>query len=517
MSNNPLKRLSRLACQIVLATAVVTGCGIGASPLQPSEAVIAPASTGLVSEESGTPSLPPVTLTQYIVGSEQPDLATVLTAVNGMLQTKLNTTLNLNILDWGTYDQRMNVMIAAAEPFDLCFTAPWINNFHDKVNKNAFLPLDTLLARYAPISSNAIPQAYWEVAKVRGETYGFLNYQIFARTDSLYIRNDVARELGFDPSTINALADVTPFLDAVSRNAPDMLPINGGLLAYYQSYHIEPVVSEMLPGAIYMDDQHARVFNQFASSEYLELFRLLRDWYQMGYFPKDIATLDTTILRRAGKFAVETGGTYKPGGTAELASMMNLGADSFTEVLLSDTYASTSSTAASMHAISRTSQNPERAMMYLELVNTDKELYNTLCFGLEGTHYSLDGDGYVESFANSGWNPATDWIFGNQFNALYRKGNEKGNWEKTIRLNEEAAMSPILGFVFDPASVRSEIAQCQAVVAEYLPLFGFGSADLDRTLPEFQGRLISAGSERIVKEMQSQLDAWLLEKGGPLR
>ena len=514
MSFRTQKKLSFLGSLILLFTGLVTGCGNVVSPSLPEGAATYFSSSGKESAAATNAStyassLPPVTLTQYVAGSEQPDLATVIAAVNSMLQPKINATVNLNILDWGTYDQRMNVMIAAAEPFDLCFTAPWINNFYDKVNKNAYLPLDALLAKYAPISSNAVPQAYWEAAKVRGEIYGFLNYQIFARTDSLYIRNDVATDLGFDPSTIKTLEDVTPFLNAVSKNKPDMLPINGGLMAYYQSYHIEPVVSEMLPGAIYMDDKNARVFNQFTSPEYLQLFLLLRDWYQQGYFPKDIATLDTNILRRAGKFAVETGGTYKPGGVAELASMMNLDADIFTEVLLSETYASTSSTAASMHAISRTSQNPERAMMYLELVNTDKELYNTLCFGIEDTHYTLDTDGYVESVANSGWNPATDWMFGNQFNALYRKGNEKGNWEKTIQLNEDAAVSPILGFVFDPTSVRSEIAQCQAVTAEYLSLFSFGSADLDRTLPEFQERLRNAGSERIVAEMQRQLDAWL--------
>ena len=291
-----------------------------------------------------------------------------------------------------------------------------------------------------------------------------------------------------------------------------MLPINGKLLSYYQTYNFEPVIGESIPGAINMDDPDAKVFNQFASPEYLELVSLLRDWYVKGYYPKDFATLDTTAYRRSAKFAVETGGTYKPGGVAELASMMNLTPDKFTEVLLSKTYGSTNGTISTMTAISSTSENPERAMMYLELINTDKDLYNTMCFGIKDTHYTVDADGYVEATANSGWNPSTDWEFGNQFNALYRKGNEKGNWEKTIELNENAVASPIMGFVFNPEPVKTEIAQSQAVVAEYAAMLDSGSADLDKTMPEFLNKLEKAGSETIVAEIQKQVDAWKLTR-----
>ena len=50
---------------------------------------------------------------------------------------------------------------------------------------------------------------------------------------------------------------------------------------------------------------------------------------------------------------------------------------------------------ATMQAINRNSKNPERAMMLLELLNTDKDLYNLLNFGIKDKHYKIDADGFM--------------------------------------------------------------------------------------------------------------------------
>ena len=73
-------------------------------------------------------------------------------------------------------------------------------------------------------------------------------------------------------------------------------------------------------------------------------------------------------------------------------------------------------------------------------------------------------------------------------------------------------MSPILGFAFNPEPVKTEIAQCQAVSKEYMPILGTGSADLATKLPEFLDKLNKAGSEKIVAEIQKQIDAWKATK-----
>ena len=49
--------------------------------------------------------------------------------------------------------------------------------------------------------------------------------------------------------------------------------------------------------------------------------------------------------------------------------------------------------AATMTGISITSKHPEKAFELIKLVNTDKELYNLICNGIEGKHYELNENG----------------------------------------------------------------------------------------------------------------------------
>ena len=104
----------------------------------------------------------------------------------------------------------------------------------------------------------------------------------------------------------------------------------------------------------------------------------------------------------------------------------------------------TAGVVATLTGISRTSSNPERAMMFLELLNTDVEVYNLMCKGVEGKHWVWKDEarkivGFPEGVTaeTSAYNPNTDWMFGNQFNA-YFVSEEQANanvWEETAKLN----------------------------------------------------------------------------------
>ena len=148
-------------------------------------------------------------------------------------------------------------------------------------------------------------------------------------------------------------------------------------------------------------------------------------------------------------------------------------------------------------------------MELLNLVNTDPEVYNLLCYGIEGEHYNKTGDNRIELVENSGYQPNVDWAFGNQFNA-YLKGDQPDDvWEQTIALNESSEVSPLLGFVFDQEPVQNQIAQCQSVVDQYYKSIVTGSVDPDQYIPEFLDKLEQAGASEIIAEKQSQLDEWV--------
>jgi putative aldouronate transport system substrate-binding protein len=167
---------------------------------------------------------------------------------------------------------------------------------------------------------------------------------------------------------------------------------------------------------------------------------------------------------------------------------------------------------ATMNCISSTSQHPAEAMKFINLLNTDKDVYNLVCFGIEGTHYKKTGENRIELTPNSGYQPNKAWAMGNQFNAyLYGKQGDTV-WKDTIALNESASVSPLLGFVFDPTPVKSQVAQCQSVYDQYYKAIVRGTVDPDSYIPEFLSKLKAAGADEIIAEKQKQLDAWKANK-----
>ena len=51
--------------------------------------------------------------------------------------------------------------------------------------------------------------------------------------------------------------------------------------------------------------------------------------------------------------------------------------------------------------------------MLLNLLNTDKEIYNTLVWGVEGKHYKKVADNRIETIKDSGFQMGSPWEFGN--------------------------------------------------------------------------------------------------------
>lgn len=496
-----------LAASLVL-TIGLTGCGSKGN-----DAVTTQPTTTPQASAQSEKKLDPVELTWYLDGTPQSDLASVETEMNKILKDKLNVTLHLKMVDWGSYDQKMQVVNAAGENYDLAFTANWANNYYQNVNKGVFVPLDELLAKYAPTIMQTLPKMGWDAAKVNGKIYAIPNYQGWTMTNGLKLQKDLADKYGIKPNTIKKLDELAPFLAQVKQNNPDMVPYEnandgtfGKNLAYFG---FDEVAGRNVPGTIKLTDKSLKVVNQFESEEYKTYVSLMRDWYQKGYIRKDAATLkDVQADRKAGKTASLNAGNIGPvgsNGDTEIDSSQN---KEVYNVRLSQPYLMTSSIIATMTGISKTSKNPERAVMLLDLLFKDKQLYNMLAYGIEGKHYKKVNENTIEPIKDSGYAPGFEWEVGNVLNGYIQKGSDPTIWEATKKLNESSTPSPVLGFSFDPTSVKSEIAQTATVTAQYVAMLETGSSDPDKTLPEFIDKLKKAGSDKIIAEEQKQIDAW---------
>ncbi len=146
--------------------------------------------------------------------------------------------------------------------------------------------------------------------------------------------------------------------------------------------------------------------------------------------------------------------------------------------------------------------------MLLDLVNSDKEIYNTLNFGIEGVNYNKVGDNMMTKIPETGYDPNIAWVFGNQFNAYVQEGGNPDIWEETKVVNDSGVSTKTLGFVFNPESVTAELSAVNSVVDEYANILQTGSVDPSKLYQDFIDKLDSAGAQVIIDEVQSQLDAW---------
>ena len=140
-------------------------------------------------------------------------------------------------------------------------------------------------------------------------------------------------------------------------------------------------------------------------------------------------------------------------------------------------------------------------------MNTNKDLYNLLCYGIEGKHYNWIDDNHIKLVDNGGYYLNTSWAFGNQFNSYLLEGQDDNIWEETEKVNDEAEKSRILSFVFDNSKIQTELSQISTVTQEFKNMNN-GSVDWRECFDEYKSRLKAAGIENVKNEIQRQLDEY---------
>lgn len=126
---------------------------------------------------------------------------------------------------------------------------------------------------------------------------------------------------------------------------------------------------------------------------------------------------------------------------------------------------------------------------------------------MEGKHYKKVDDRTVEALPNGGYNPGTDWELGSQFNMFLRPGQPKDVWEQTNKVNKEAIVSPLIGFVLNRDPIKTEMAQIDAIIKQYNSvtnsLLNFGTADPEKVMAEINDKLKKAGLIKLLRKLKT--------------
>ncbi len=456
----------------------------------------------------------PYEIKWYMPNSIQPDMQLINEEMSKITIAKINAAINVEYIDWGSYDQKMRVKMASTEPMDLIFTSNWSNDYITAVNRGAYLEISRdKLQTLAPNVLESVPEKCWTSAYVKGKLYAIVNTQIEGRTPGILGYKKYFDKYSVDISGIRKMEDLTPFLEKVKQGEPGIIPIgidgiDTGFNDIALTYGME-IFSRENPAAVYIDDNSLKVMNYFAAPETEEYLKLIREWYTKGYIRSDATTVkDHRADLKSGKIALMTN-VINPDTMANQAQLWGVKASEMTGQAFMNTFVGTGGVLASLTAISRTSEDPDKSYMLYNLLydKKDTKLFNMLNYGLEGKHYTRTGD-VVTQIPNSGYWISCGWENGCMFNS-YRQSEEQPAWYPIgPEMNNNARTSKVLGFSFDPEPVTVELMQCASIINEFYNALFTGSIDPEINLPIFLGKLKKAGADKVIGEMQRQINEW---------
>lgn len=516
------KKLTRRDFMVVTglagAAAALAACAPKATPAPteaPKEAPQGAKSETEAEATSAPATQPSVELLYYYGGRESfADLDEVQAAMSEIMQAQFNATIKLNPIEFSSYQEKMNAKDAAGEKYDLCFTSNWANPYYVKVKNGVLADITDALPQWAPKYYGGLNPGIWLGPKVGGRIYAAVNQQIFPAAFGPIVREDLAQKYGLDLSTIKKVEDMEPFNDQILEGEGGQVIPTETTNFWWSTYWKIDVAPSY--GAVYYDDEEIQLHHLWDMPEWNACMELARRWNQAGYTDKELVPdADKQAAVNAGKYGYVFH-RAKPGGGAERKAYT--GRMYISTIIEDPCLLTTGNVISTLTAVNKQTSSLEACIRYMELVNTDKPFYNLLCKGIEGKHWVwADKEKEVIAFPEGvtaethPYNPNTDWEFGDQFNAYYVDPEQVGAWEETRKVNDASVPSVLLGFALDTDPIKNEIAEITAASAEFEDMIN-GLVDLEKAIPMYIDALTNAGAEKVLAEVQRQVDEWKATK-----
>ena len=470
-----------------------------------------------------------VIITYLTTGDRPTNGATekMLKKLNEILDKKVNAELQLYFIPWSDYLFNYDVTLAQMDgTVDLVGTASdWLDAWQNAKNGTFLGMSDEMVKKYAPKTYESVSASHWDMCRMNDKIYLLPedNYAQWINHGFMY-RTDWAKEAGL-PNGVHSWEDLTTYFRYVKSTKPGV----GGWNAsgdpstfhadgYIQSKSdyvpLEGISSNLLFGV--RRSNLKKMYSPFIEgNELVDYARMMREWYNIGVWPTNVLTNSDANSRgdfKEGRSAVEQHHSQTWYTEVVPAIKKNFpGADCgffwFGEEAGNVT--SMTITHGAM-AVSAASKNPERALMVYDLIRNDPECYRLFNYGIEGVQYRLTKDGFRESIEGAD-SITTNYWWGRNDDLEIRDKN--GAWDK---FNEISAIYdktkidypyPQIVWVLD--NISSELAAISDVYGEYMGRICFGQeADPVTYVAQFRAALKAAGIERVISELQSQLDKY---------
>jgi putative aldouronate transport system substrate-binding protein len=497
------------------------------------EAVTSAAAETSAATEAFTPDISKeVKLTYYHIGGKTPQEDEVLANLNTKLKAKINATLEVKYLSWGDAWTQGPLLFASGENFDMIFCAPWFL-FSDQGRKGAFKELNDILPKYAPKIWSECPAVGWEQASLDGKIYAIPQYAVnFSMFHGMTYREDVRKK--YNVPEIKKLTDFEAYFDAIKKNEPNMTPwaVDDQSYANLRNMYIRENTNLTYQGTeeygfwYDMTEANPKVIYGLSIPQFDDYVVLAKKWADAGYWSKNALSNKTKAedAFKAGTSGLASQNTFGINECYKALKENNPAAEAGVYINWSkDGKVDRRAVFSNGVAINANSENPERAVMLVEALMYDPEIYEAGVFGIEGKTFVKDANGLYQKPA--GAKDGESWNFGSMYGMgitnykMEPLDTTKDHPDYTAKYynmdyyNQVAVDCALTGFSFDNTSVKAETAALTEVNNQYFPILALGlSKDPTALLAEFRTKCKDAGYEKVQAEFQKQVDAFIAAK-----
>ena len=497
-------------------------------------------------EETAEPALEQKTIQLMITGAgKQANSDKVWAAFNEQLQQYVpNTTVEFIDVPFEEYSEKFSQVLASGEGVDLAWTG-WLINKPQNIADGNLMPLDDLLAEYGQGIVDILGEEVVEIHRnaadgklyylpswqgLCGERRGWLVVTEIAELagdtwieDTEAALNKWRNNYSEDTEAFQAVLDqATKYLAAAKEAGKLGAGINTGRAfgwSMYNGMYSFLGVGGAEIGITYCDGTFT-VKDGVAGEHYKLYAKTMADWYKEGYIRSDIMSVDTSTLTTPKNGEI-TDTTYVFSCDPYLteadqeAAIADAGMDMTYLPIEENAYLILGGDTS--YAIPYCADEPERAMMVLNAIYSQPDLYNTLIYGIEGEDYTKNADGTITT-SYVGASPTADdsygiqrWIIGSCKNALINNGTDPNYYADLEALEETARVNPFLNFTFDRTNVEGICASILNVYYEYGPQLDNGVAgdNWEELYNNYMAARKDAGIEELVTEFQNQLNAYI--------
>lgn len=439
-----------------------------------------------------------VTLKWITVGDGMPNNYNAwLARINPYLEEKIGVNIDMEVVSWGAWGSRRNILVNSGEYFDILFTDT--GNFASDAALGAYYDITDIVKTSSPDLYTYIPEDYWSAVSMNGSIYGVPAYKDSSMSNYIVWDKAVAEKYGVDYTNIHTLDALNePLKKITAGEGTPAFPMEQNGLSMVTSLYDAMGLGIPAIGVRY-DDESRTVVNVLEQEDVMSQLKTLHEWYKAGIINPDApSTLETPVYK-----AVSIAQGWPSAAETTWGPKMGVEAEA---VQINDTIVSNETVRGSVNAIYSGSRYPEKCLELLQLVNLDPKVRDAFYYGVEGENFKYTDDGKVDKL-NSEWKMA-GYTQGTFFTVSQLTTDKFNQWDEVKKLNEGAKPSVLLGFNVDYSGIENELANCREIYKKYSSELLTGASDPEEAVPEITKEMKAAGLDTIMIEVQNQINAY---------